>query len=64
MSAADIAIVAFILGLIFGAWGFFRCLKYGVTNQPAVRDTFVRAAFTLATAEEVQRWRRGEFQAE
>jgi hypothetical protein len=55
------ALLGFISGFAIGVLGLMRFFSFGFAHSAIMRDQAVKNLFEQATAEEVQRWRRGEF---
>jgi hypothetical protein len=53
--------LGFVLGLAFSWTIGLRLLKTAFNTSSVVRDQWVKTLFNAATADEVQRWKRGEF---
>jgi hypothetical protein len=62
MSTLDIAVLCFLFGMLWGAWLLKTVLLKGLKRSESLRDVLVAGLFLkAASADEVQRWKRGEF---
>ncbi len=53
--------IGLLIGLPLGAWLFFKFLHTSLHLSAQARDQWAKTLYHLGSAEEVQRWRRGEF---
>lgn len=61
MEQAGYIAIGLILGMVVGGYGGFKILAASLKWSPQSRDQWAKLLNTVASAEEVQRWRRGEF---
>ena len=61
MEQAGYIAIGLLLGIAVGGYGFFKVVHVGLHTSRSMRDQWVKIIFDKAGADEVQRWRRGEF---